>query len=70
MERKINEVFTDSSGERIICVKAIYKDSCEGCIYNITPQGCVDMDVRGQCNDTFRSDNEDVIFKRADNYLE
>lgn len=66
MERKINEIFTDSNGERVICVEAIYEGSCEGCIYRTCPSGCIDMNTLGSC----RRDDGDVIFKRADNYLE
>ena len=66
MERKIGEIFEDTNGKRIVCVKAIDRGSCEGCIYLSDAHGCNDNKTRGMCDGEFRSDYEDVIFKKAD----
>lgn len=65
MERKIGEIFEDINGEHIVCVKAIDRGSCEGCIYLSDARGCINMKTRGSCNENFRSDSEDVIFKKV-----
>lgn len=66
MERKIGEIFEDANGECIVCIKAIDRGSCAGCIYLFDARGCNDNKARGMCDGEFRSDSEDVIFKKAD----
>lgn len=60
MERKIGEVFYDSTGKKV--KTCLGNETCNMCIYRYS--NCdVEKKEIGMCSSVWRSDNQDVIFK-------